>query len=1145
MNNKFKDILFRKRNKIILEDNSFISDLNDLVNSAYSGLSDISEIKLTKENISYDEIIESIFTTGKYEIPINIDNQDILIDLDGNLNKDIEISDDVQSQIDACIKDIHEIIFAQINAICTVNENLMQFGYSLDKESLIELSKYSTNDMHDIYDFYANEIDQLVDASKKHEPMYPNFPEQVMEMSDFELYFNAIVHYLSGGVLYPNTEKEQREKLDEMTKYTYMGLGTEQEFYSIISNLFSSKVSISEQDRNDLVTFMDNTPNWKDYLPNEIPNKENMVFVANYIVDKKGGLENVTVDDLSMFKTPTDLLRFLAVRNGGSLTLDDIKTVKYGSELNKNAVRKLIMGILDNMGEHAGQDIITYKNAWKRIAEKIHPGTFDKKGQFPHAVDILVGPYELKKDLKKLQTEKNICESIFNGEDLHKCYKEYGVDQVNTVVEDINPELITSFKKNKDINTQLKQLKTQKDILNKKIKTCLEKDINEEKEYLELQVKIQQINVAKLEKNEELILKNKIIDNTGTIQSISDTQKYIYMAKTKNELKKAEFELVRRQKKLDEYDVEKLEDEQNKEVSDLQSRIDVIDFNIKSLEIEKRNTIDKDSVNLDNAKFAKHKESIDRQISYLQNKINNIEDYNKRVTQKFAEFLDKKDYLGGAKYLSNFPGIFARNLDLLVRKSENPKDIVDEFEKVANQVSPTVLLQLKSHIVHRNEEEDYRTYMRSGKILNVYVDKHTLDPLSDEICNRITSICESACIEQFKGKSDLNNVYIDSQYKKQLVPYALRNQPFGKESYVTGSRYALEDSVEKMKIENAPFLLELANIEIDRLNNSIDSLKETLVYLEENKDSFEEEYQSKKENIQQKIEEINEQLKEEQKNKETQENIIANKGKKSKAVRGFCWWTNINSEYNYVVDLDLSAVMYDKNYCPSGHVWYGDLKNAFAVHSGDITNGGPVNGNGVTEFVDIYPEEVLKSGSRYVMYQINSYTGQYFSQMPNAKFGWMEREHIKSGEIYEPKTVKQSLDLSAEANMLSAVIFDCVEREFIYANIPDRTSRCSNVLNTNEQQQAVLKAICEPQKENLYNLIQMNMIARNGHQVDCVAKLQPGDTAFVMEYPEEKIPGVNYVKCTDVDVFTSDLLREATKEEREHLLETEQDIDIR
>lgn len=80
---------------------------------------------------------------------------------------------------------------------------------------------------------------------------------------------------------------------------------------------------------------------------------------------------------------------------------------------------------------------------------------------------------------------------------------------------------------------------------------------------------------------------------------------------------------------------------------------------------------------------------------------------------------------------------------------------------------------------------------------------------------------------------------------------------------------------------------------------------------------------------------------------------------KAKAVRGFVWWTNM--ENGSRVDLDLSAAIFDRKWNYLEHVSYTNLRSDRyqACHSGDIVNGGPADGAGVCEFLDVDLDSVL------------------------------------------------------------------------------------------------------------------------------------------------------------------------------------------
>ena len=204
--------------------------------------------------------------------------------------------------------------------------------------------------------------------------------------------------------------------------------------------------------------------------------------------------------------------------------------------------------------------------------------------------------------------------------------------------------------------------------------------------------------------------------------------------------------------------------------------------------------------------------------------------------------------------------------------------------------------------------------------------------------------------------------------------------------------------------------------------------------------------------------------------------------KDANVIRGFIWWTNTATER---VDIDLSAAIYDENWNNIAHISYTNLRYSACqgYHSGDITNGGDVNGKGVAEFLDVNINSVAALG-RYIVYQINSYTGQKFSDMPNCRFGWMEREDVASGEIFEPKTVAMNLDVTSESTVAIPVIFDCKERKFIWCDINlamhmVRTGCGGNNLESNlHGVTAACYAMTQLNKTNLYELIRLNAEAR-------------------------------------------------------------------
>ena len=208
-------------------------------------------------------------------------------------------------------------------------------------------------------------------------------------------------------------------------------------------------------------------------------------------------------------------------------------------------------------------------------------------------------------------------------------------------------------------------------------------------------------------------------------------------------------------------------------------------------------------------------------------------------------------------------------------------------------------------------------------------------------------------------------------------------------------------------------------------------------------------------------------------------------------VRAFIWWTNkddvdYNGYYAYGngrVDIDLSAAAYDENWRFIDHVSYTNLRSdgIRAYHSGDITNGGSVNGNGVAEFLDVDITSAAKN-ARYIVFQVYNYTEDNFCDLPNCRFGWMERMDMNSGEIFEPSTVEMAMDLTAQSNQAIPVVFDCVKREFIWCDLNGNvgsTRYGGNNLESNlNKTTAACYAMVNMEKPTLYDLTLLNAQAR-------------------------------------------------------------------
>ena len=711
--------------------------------------------------------------------------------------------------------------------VVSMMKNVQSLGFTFSKELFETLMHCGKDELKNFYTELIPELKALVGADVTYRPMYPNFPEQVAEASDVELFINAIVHYFTLGQLMPEYEKNERLPLIDVNKMTVLSIGNSEDLMKILTNLASSKTSISQQDKEDIITIIKATPDYAKYLPDTIPLKENVALIGKLIIEEAPIKSAAPIK--KYFKTATDVLRLVTAMSDGDISL--AAKTKYRSL--KRCERRIILDLLANCG-NITEDLYRYQYEWIRVAEILHP-------------------FEYK-------------------------YKKY-----NGV--------------NKAFNTL---------------------------------------------RNEK-----KPLMFGGQVQAA----------------------------------------------------------------------------------------------------------------------ILKKDMRTAATLLKERPGEFARQLDKVIRDSDNANYILNCFKDIATSISTPVLLQVRQHFIGRMAEQrtPVRVFFPKGNLARAMSIKNELPTIDATICKNVARICRDALIEQYKDKEFLGNVFVDEDFKNYLVPFSQRSASKAVKTIVRGSKVPVKED--------------------------------------------------------------------------------------ASAVRAFIWWTNMDEskadDYygNGRVDIDLSAAIFDENWNYLEHVSYTHLRSAKykAYHSGDITNGGSVKGNGVAEFLDVDIDSVGKRG-RYVVYQVYNYTSQKFCDLTNCRFGWMEREDVNSGEIFEPTTVAMKMDLTAESTVAIPVIFDCVERKFIWCDL-NLAMPCSNRGGNNIESNisgviATCFAMANMNKANLYDLILLNAKARGNivtdrNEADIIFSndtTKPTETVIEVdtekgiETPVTKEKDVKIVTTFDTDFFMGELL---------------------
>ena len=648
--------------------------------------------------------------------------------------------------------------------VVTMMKNVQSLGFTFSKELFEALSHMNRDELKVFYSDLIPALKELVGADVEYNPMYPNFPTQVAEMDGIELFINAIVHYWSFGTLMPEYEKDERLPLIDVNKMALLSTGNHEDLMEIFKNLVASKTSLSAQDKEDVTTIIKDCADYANYLPDEIPLKENVALIGKLIIEEAPVKSASAIS--KYFRTATDVLRLVTALSYGDISLAG-KT-KYRNL--KRRERRMILDLLANCG-NITEDLFRYQYEWIRVAEILHPFEYN----YPRYKNVNKAFDTLRNDKKPL---------MFGG-------------------------------------------KVQAAIL-------------------------------------------------------------------------------------------------------------------------------------------------------------------------------RKDMKAAADLLKSRPGEFARQLDKVLRDSDNPAYILECFKSVAVEISAPVLLQVRQHFIGRMAEtpNPVRVFFPKGNLAKAMSIKNELPAIDKTICQNVAKACRDALIEQYKSKESLGKVYVDEEFKNYLVPFSQRSASSTNKSVVRGSQLPIKSD--------------------------------------------------------------------------------------ATAVRAFIWWTNTSKGNGWDagrVDIDLSAAIYDSDWNYVEHVSYTRLRSGKmkAFHSGDITNGGSLNGKGVAEFIDVDIDAVAENG-RYIVYQVYNYTGQHYSSLENCRFGWMEREDVQSGEIFEPTTVNMVMDVNAEGVTAIPVIFDCVERKFIWCDMNlgiERNHHGGINLESNiSGVTATCYAMTHLNKPNIYDLAMLNAMAR-------------------------------------------------------------------
>ncbi|WP_434601761.1 TerD family protein [Pseudomonas sp. Z4-7] len=188
-------------------------------------------------------------------------------------------------------------------------------------------------------------------------------------------------------------------------------------------------------------------------------------------------------------------------------------------------------------------------------------------------------------------------------------------------------------------------------------------------------------------------------------------------------------------------------------------------------------------------------------------------------------------------------------------------------------------------------------------------------------------------------------------------------------------------------------------------------------------------------------------------------------------IRLFLWWKNGRER----TDIDLSAAFFDANFVFTQTVAYYNLKGFGGYHSGDIIDAP----HGASEFIDLDLDALVEKGIRYVVTSINSFTEQPYCDLPECFTGWMARADVASGEVFEPRSVIDRLDIASDTGICLPFVMDLQERRVIWADLGLTSSpRWNNVQNNLSGISLMLRALVHTPRPDLETLFDLHARAR-------------------------------------------------------------------
>jgi hypothetical protein len=306
---------------------------------------------------------------------------------------------------------------------------LTTIGFKLSKEALSYLSGINATSCTKIANDVLQSLRELIGDNVKHNVYFIEFPKNIPDTLEFwdkcildalcnpEINKKIALDLSRGSVnlldlpKYGNYQHTFEEMLlaheqfipsaKDRIKIVHLGDNYSKEVVGLYHSLAGSAVPLRANDRELLKVLAVDC--LSDIQPDNIPVRENRAIINRVRLDN-----NLPI----LVDTVTDVLRLSCALSDGDITLSEKTRFKSFS----NKVRKALMSALDGVIKKAPAklaDVNQYKEVWKRLGERLHPGEYKL---FPSAQEVFL----VARGDKKVRTLMGQVELAFMNREILK-----------------------------------------------------------------------------------------------------------------------------------------------------------------------------------------------------------------------------------------------------------------------------------------------------------------------------------------------------------------------------------------------------------------------------------------------------------------------------------------------------------------------------------------------------------------------------------------------------------------------------------------------------------------------------------------------------------------------------------------------------